>query len=830
MATASKREEENLELKVCCICLEHYKTPRCLPCSHSFCEACLSGHIQSSCSDFNPPLGFPCPLCQVFVPAPGRFAQYSFNDWAKIFPENKFLASIAVNDASLTSIPCHPCKEDGEDARGTSWCVECSDVLCDECAKYHRRARPCRHHEVVSLTNISQTLSQNYPGLENCETHEGRKIEALCENHLAPCCALCVIKEHGGCSSLCQIEEAAEKLLGTDNVKNLQDDVKELCTDVEGIIKRNKVNIDKIDDVSDRFTKEISDATAAIIQAVKNLEETHLDELAKSCKESKSKLEKSIKCLEQRLQYLHYWGKILQRNFSTDINPKICSVLTYSKTKHIYENLRRLEYTQLKISVKTELHDDVRKLIDLPSLAAITTTEYQNPVMLYSVIKLKNAEVKQVSNFKVYGTDFYGGVFLQNDQLLLADYSREKCILYSIDGVILHSISTGGSPWGVCAIGENDVLVGLPDDRKILRLSHSLQNLQTVQVDSKCYGISTFGNTIAIGNRDSVEIFDSRFQKVRYSNNLSHTDDVAVDDEENVIYSSHDESTVRKVDRKGNILFTYSHEELKKPFGLTVDRVGNIYVNGFKSNNVHILSRSGEVVRILNGVVTSPMCINIQEEGNRFFVIEIGGRVRCLNDLLATDDVAVDDEESVIYSSHDRDLLIMGYVLYFTSTRSVTMADQVKFPYCRAVMYEVLRVSDNVVIPPVHTFSEDIEVKGFTLPTDAWLMPVLSTVHLDPAIFPEPEKFKPERFLNENGELTGYEKVDATFSLGPRDCLAKNLGKMEIFLFLTTLVQNYDIENEAGKPLPSLGGMSRGFRRAIPYEVCLKKRNLINGR
>lgn len=628
MATSSEREEENFGLKVCCICFEHYKTPRCLPCSHSFCEACLSAHIQSSCSDCNPPLGFPCPLCQVFVPAPGRFAQYSFKDWAKIFPENKFLASIAVNDVSLTSIPCHPCKEDGEDARGTSWCVECSDVLCDECVKCHQRSRPSHHHEVVSLNDISQTLLQKYQGLENCETHGGRKIEVLCENHHAPCCALCVIKEHGGCSSLCQIEEAAERLLGTDNVKNLQDDVEKLCSAIEGIIKGNRDNIDEIDDVSDRFTKEISDATSAIIQAVKNLEEKHLDKLAKSCKESKSKLEKSIKCFEQRLQYLRFWKKVSQRNFASEKNPKISSVLSYSKMKHIYENLRRLDYTQLKVSVNTELHDNVRKLNHLPSLAAITTAEHQTPAILYSVIKVKNAEVKKVSEFKVDSAHFKGGVFLQNDQLLLADNALKKCVLCTIDGVILHSIYTGRSPWGVCAIRENEVLVGLPNDRKILKLSHSLKNLQTIQVDCRCYGISTFGNTIAIGTRDSVQTFDSNFRRVRCLIDLPFSDDVAVDYEESVIYSSYEESTVTKVDKKGNILFTYSHKELKSPYGLTVDRVGNIYVNGNTSNNVHILARSGEVLRILNGVVTSPICINIQKGGNRFFVGESGGIVK----------------------------------------------------------------------------------------------------------------------------------------------------------------------------------------------------------
>jgi hypothetical protein len=176
-----------------------------------------------------------------------------------------------------------------------------------------------------------------------------------------------------------------------------------------------------------------------------------------------------------------------------------------------------------------------------------------------------------------------------------------------------------------------EILVGIPDDRKISKLSYShkkLHLLQTVQIDSRCYGISSFGNTTAIGSRDSVKIFRDNFQSVKCLNDLSYTDDVAVDNEESVIYSSHNRSTVRKVDRKGNIIFTYTHEELKCPYGLAVDRCSNIYVNGNESHNVHILSRSGEVLRILNGVVTNPQCINIQEGGNRLFVGEAGGVVK----------------------------------------------------------------------------------------------------------------------------------------------------------------------------------------------------------
>ncbi|XP_062602466.1 cytochrome P450 2D15-like isoform X1 [Saccostrea cucullata] len=208
----------------------------------------------------------------------------------------------------------------------------------------------------------------------------------------------------------------------------------------------------------------------------------------------------------------------------------------------------------------------------------------------------------------------------------------------------------------------------------------------------------------------------------------------------------------------------------------------------------------------------------------------------------------------------DRDILILGYALYFTSipvvevlywfilylmynqdvvvrmhkeiqenvetNKPVTMADQEKLPYCRAVMYEVLRMSfTKVNLSPTHMFSEDLTVNEYTLPKGAWLMAALCTVNLDPNIFPEPEKFKPERFINENGQLFGYENVYSSFSMGPRDCLGKSLAKMEIFLFLTTLVRDYDIENEAGNPLPSLEGTSEGFRVAVPYQVCLKKKD-----
>ncbi|XP_052719431.1 tripartite motif-containing protein 5-like [Crassostrea angulata] len=75
-----------VDLTLCSICLEKLKSPRLLPCSHSFCQHCLCAHIVSTCEQKDVPLGFPCPLCREFIPSPGNPEETI--KWAEKFPIN----------------------------------------------------------------------------------------------------------------------------------------------------------------------------------------------------------------------------------------------------------------------------------------------------------------------------------------------------------------------------------------------------------------------------------------------------------------------------------------------------------------------------------------------------------------------------------------------------------------------------------------------------------------------------------------------------------------------------------------------------------------------
>ncbi|XP_065944294.1 E3 ubiquitin-protein ligase TRIM56-like [Magallana gigas] len=568
MATVGDEESSlTTDEMLCSICLEQYKLPVSLPCSHSFCMTCLSTHIITSCVNCDPPLGFPCPLCRKFIPAPGKIKEHSVDQWAKLFPENKLLASITTG---TNSIYCKSCQEDDQESKASSWCNDCSEVLCDDCVKCHKKVRLTRNHVVVAITECSASFHQSL-SLDKCETHVGRKLELMCKEHLFPCCSACVTKEHDGCKTFCQLEDVDANIVGLHNVKNLQAKVEIMCSNLEQIITDEKNNMNCLDDASDKFTKELLEITTSIIATIKKLEEKHLDEIAKLIKESKSKLENSVQSLGQRLNYLQYL-----KNVSNETVLKTNEVLSYPKMKHIYESMKNLDYSKLEISIQTEILDSVQKL---------------------------------------------------------TNRKNKRCVLCNTDGVVLQEISLPESPWGMCIHGENEVLVTLPGGKKIVVLdAKSLEIKQSVPIDCCCFGISTSGNTAVFGARSSVVMFDNFLHEKNHKTMVTETgitDDVALDRDGNVIYSNYSENTVKKLDKNGKILFKYSHKELTKPYGLTVDGHGNIFVNGFRSNNIHILSNDGENLRIVKGV-ESLRCIKFLRGTYRFLVGEDGGRVKVI--------------------------------------------------------------------------------------------------------------------------------------------------------------------------------------------------------
>ncbi|XP_048738010.2 cytochrome P450 2H1-like [Ostrea edulis] len=139
------------------------------------------------------------------------------------------------------------------------------------------------------------------------------------------------------------------------------------------------------------------------------------------------------------------------------------------------------------------------------------------------------------------------------------------------------------------------------------------------------------------------------------------------------------------------------------------------------------------------------------------------------------------------------------------SSRYPSMDDKQNLPYSDAVLHEALRRGCIAPLAVPHGLKTDLKYKEFNIPKDVMLIPNLYSILFDPDIFEDPETFRPERFLDDHGNLINTDKV-VTFSVGRRVCLGESLARMELFLFATTLVQRFQILPADPAHLPSLDG------------------------
>jgi cytochrome P450 len=119
--------------------------------------------------------------------------------------------------------------------------------------------------------------------------------------------------------------------------------------------------------------------------------------------------------------------------------------------------------------------------------------------------------------------------------------------------------------------------------------------------------------------------------------------------------------------------------------------------------------------------------------------------------------------------------------------------------YLDAVIKETLRVRP-VVTDVARKLTRDTEIAGYTVPAGTIVLLVIALVHRRPDLWPDPEAFRPERFLA--GQPEPYSWIP--FGGGVRRCIGAAFAQYEMKVVLRTIVRRARLrsaspEDEGGR-------------------------------
>lgn len=148
--------------------------------------------------------------------------------------------------------------------------------------------------------------------------------------------------------------------------------------------------------------------------------------------------------------------------------------------------------------------------------------------------------------------------------------------------------------------------------------------------------------------------------------------------------------------------------------------------------------------------------------------------------------------------------------------------DRTHLPYTMATILEIMRLTSVIPLNIAHSNICDTTLFNYKIPERSYIISNIWAVHHSPELWGDPENFRPERFLNEDGTVKNIPYL-IPFSLGPRTCLGESMARMELFLYLTMILQRFTIKVKEGVAVDL--DCDVGFTlRPNTFEACFESR------
>ncbi|XP_078580289.1 E3 ubiquitin-protein ligase TRIM32-like [Branchiostoma floridae x Branchiostoma japonicum] len=559
----------------CGICHEPYKKPiKALPCQHSFCQECLENQQRASTGR-----SLRCSVCRHLVTLP--------SEGVAGLPNNHDLANLCEELSKKTQVEAyknrcgfHPTKD------VDLFCQQCEVPVCSACIG--------DGHHGHNITGIKQIAPQIKAKIR-AELNSGQQ------------------KREGFSAFLERIEDIEKRIL--DNKTQVQQEIN----------KAFEEQVQKLQQQRDGLLATVEkshDDNIAALTGQRDIVQTQLTELSRLCEGAEELVEQEDPVsLTQDFNLAHKLAK-----FENTQTPEICETKLCS-------------FEPKKFSAPVELGKVMSKpMSNKQALVQAKETNTGQVSTNVRPIRVGKPWVRKV-RFGGEGSgrgEFrhpYGAAVSQDNEVYIADCDNSRIQVFTMDGVYIREFTTTVPRKTGKELNPHDVAVDRNGNLWVVGHRHVVQYSREgtglVKIDIPLV-ISTHGITVAMATEQVIVTEYVKNGRLRVFNQdgsdvgiYGHRSPepwspayVTVDGEGNILVTDCNNHCVHVLDREGNFKFKFGSKgsdesQLKNPWGICVDGMGNIIVADFGcvkmfDSQGRFLCDIGSGMKDPSGVAVSP--------------------------------------------------------------------------------------------------------------------------------------------------------------------------------------------------------------------------------
>ncbi|KIK63931.1 hypothetical protein GYMLUDRAFT_161793 [Collybiopsis luxurians FD-317 M1] len=154
-------------------------------------------------------------------------------------------------------------------------------------------------------------------------------------------------------------------------------------------------------------------------------------------------------------------------------------------------------------------------------------------------------------------------------------------------------------------------------------------------------------------------------------------------------------------------------------------------------------------------------------------------------------------------------------------------SDRGSLPYVDATVKEVLRWNPVAPLGLPHMATKEDEFRGYRIPAGTLVLGNSWTILHDPATFPDPMTFNPDRFLSKDPSVV--DPVNVAFGYGRRICPGRFMAEGQLWISIACILSAFEIMpglDENGRPIKTEAAFASGMIcHPLPFRTTIKPRS-----